>query len=106
MTSVGCSVQHCCKLSLVYTSVQQLLSSHVQYDCLSIDSEEQLEDAVKNTSYPPTIECIVRYSKELKRTGRCTRVGLHVSGMDSKMTFSCTAYEQKQGDWILHEPNW
>ena len=55
--------------------------------------------AVKNSSYPPTIECFVRYRKELKRTGRRTEVKLLIDGMDRKMEFSCPAYELKQGDW-------
>ena len=76
----------------------QLLSDHVQYDCLGIDSYKLLEEAVKNSSYPPTIECIVEYSKELKKTGRRTWVGLHISGMDPEMEFQCTAYERRQGD--------
>ena len=85
-------------LSLVHISVQQLLSSHVQYDCLSIGSGKHLEMAVKNSLYPPTIECIVRYNKELRRTGMPTEVKLHISGMDPEMEFQCPAYERKQGD--------
>ena len=88
-----------CTLSLVCSSPQQLLPGDVQYNSCSINSAEQLEMAVKNSSYPPTIECFVRYRKELKKTGRPTEVKLHISGMDRRMEFLCPAYEQKQGDW-------
>ena len=88
-----------CILSLVCITLQQLLPRDVQYDSCGIYSDEQLEMAVKNSSYPPTIECFVKYRKELKRTGRPTEVKLQISGMDRKMEFPCPAYEQKQGDW-------
>ena len=80
----------------MHASVQQLPSSHVQYDSLSISSPKLLEDAVK-TLYPPTISCVVKYRAELRRTGRRTWVGLHISGMDPEMDFQCPAYEQVQG---------
>ena len=88
-----------CILSLVCITLQQLLPRDVQYDSCGIYSDGQLEMAVKNSSYPPTIECFVKYRKELKRTGRPTEVKLQISGMDRKMEFPCPAYEQKQGDW-------
>ena len=88
-----------CILSLVCSSLQQLLPRDVQYSSCGIYSDEQLEMAVKNSSYPPTIECIVKYRKELKRTGRPTEVKLHISGMDRMMEFQCPVYEQKRGDW-------
>ena len=80
-------------------SAQQILPSDVQYDCHSIASHKLLEKAVKNSSYPPTINCIVKYRKELKRIGRPTVVKLHISGVDRKMEFQCLAYERIQGDW-------
>ena len=94
-------------MSLLHASVrvQQLPSSHVQYDCLGIDSSKLLEKAVKNSSYPPTIKCIVEYRKKLQKTGIRTLVGLHISGMDPELNFQCTAYERDQGDCnILYEP--
>ena len=84
-------------LSFVHASVQQLPSSHVQYDSVSIGSPKLLEDAVKTSLYPPTISCVVDYRAELRRTGRRTRVGLHISGMDPEMEFQCPAYEKIQG---------
>ena len=51
------------------------------------------------SSYPPSITCVVTYNEELRGTGRPTKVGLHINGMDPKMEFQCTAYEQIQGDW-------
>ena len=90
-----------CILSLMCSSLQQLLPHDVQYSSCGIYSDEQLEMAVKNSSYPPTIECFVKYRKELKRTGRPTEVTLHISGMDRKMEFPCPTYEQKPGDWNM-----
>ena len=81
------------------SSLQQLLRRDVEYNSFAIYSGKQLEKAVKNSSYPPTIECLVKYRKELKRTGRPSEVKLHISGMDRKMEFPCPTYEQKQGDW-------
>ena len=84
----------------MYSSVQQLLPRDVQYDGPSaIYSAKQLEEAVKNSSYPPTITCVVEYKKELIRTGRQTKVKLHISGMDREMDFQCPAYEREEGDW-------
>ena len=87
---------------MVCTSVcipfRQLLSSQVQYNCLSITSSKLLEQAVKESSYPPSITCAVMYDEELKRTGKPTKVGLHISGMDPEMEFQCKAYEQKRGN--------
>ena len=57
--------------------------------------------AVKNCSYPPTIKFVVMYNKELRRTGQCTWVELHISGMDPEMEFQCRAYEQAQGSSSL-----
>ena len=51
------------------------------------------------SSYPPSITCVVTYNEELRGTGRPTKVGLHINGMDPKMEFQCTAYERIQGDW-------
>ena len=87
-----------CILSLVCSSLEQLLPHDVEYSSCGIFSDEQLEMAVMNSSYPPTIEYFVKYRKELKRTGRPTEVKLQISGMDRKMEFSCPAYEQKQGE--------
>ena len=84
-------------LSFVHASVQQLPSSHVQYDSLNIGSPKLLKDAVKTSSYPPTINSVVEYRAELRRTGRRTGVGLHISGMDPEMEFQCPAYEKIQG---------
>ena len=67
----------------------------MQYDCLSIDSGKQLEKAVKASTYPPTIECIVRYNKEVKRTGRRTQVGLYISGMDPEMVIPVPSLRAK-----------
>ena len=86
---------------MVCTSVQQLLSSHVRYDSFSIHSEKALEDAVKDYAYPPAIEYIVKYRKELRWTGRSTEVTLHISGMDQPMDFPYTAYERIQGSWSI-----
>ena len=82
-----------------YLPFQQLLSCHVQYDSHSITSSKLLKEAVKESSYPPSITCVVTYNEELRSTGRPTEVGLHISGMDPKMEFQCTAYERIQGDW-------
>ena len=84
-------------LSFVHASVQQLPSSHVQYDSVSIGSPKLLKDAVKTSLYPPTISCVIEYRAKLRRTGRRTWVGLHISGMDPEMDFQCPAYEQIQG---------
>ena len=84
-------------LSFVHASVQQLPSSHVQYNSVSIGSPKLLEDAVKTFLYPPTISCVVEFRAELRRTGRRTWVGLHISGMDPEMDFQCPAYGQVQG---------
>ena len=84
----------------------QLLSSDVQYESHSIASPKLLQMAVKNSSYPPMIKCIVQYRRELMRTGRPTEVKLHISGMDREMEFQCPAYERKQGDWSNCEPTW
>ena len=83
------------------SSLKQLLHCDVEYNSCAIYSGKQLEMAVKNSSYPPTIECFVKYRKELKQTGRPTEVKLHISRMDQKMEFPCPAYEQKQGDWNM-----
>lgn len=82
-----------------YIPFRQLLSLQVQYDCHSITSSKLLKDAVKESSYPPSISCVVMYDKELRSVGRPTEVGLHISGMDPEMEFQCTAYERIQGDW-------
>ena len=76
----------------------QLLSSHVEYGRHAITSSEQLEKAVKDSSYPPTITCIVTCSKKLRKIGRLTRVTLHISGTDPEMQFPLKTYEQMQGD--------
>ena len=55
--------------------------------------------AVRESSYPPSITCAVTYNEEWRGTGRPTKVGLHISGMDPEMEFQCTAYERIQGDW-------
>ena len=88
-------------VNCIHTSApaQQVLASDVQYDSRGIDSHKQLEKAVKNYSYPPTINSVVEYRKELKSKGRRTVVKLHISGMDRKMAFPCTAYEEIQGSW-------
>ena len=90
---------------MVYTSVcipfRQLLSRQVQYNDLSISSYKLLEEAVKESSYPPSITCAVTYDEELRRTGKPTEVKLRISGMDPKMEFQCKAYERKQGDFIV-----
>ena len=78
----------------------QLLSSHVQYGCHAITSSQQLEKAVKDSSYPPTITCIVTCNKMLRRTGRFTLVRLLISGADPEMQFPLKTYEQIQGDTI------
>ena len=51
------------------------------------------------SSYPPSITCVVTYDEEFRGTGRPTEVGLHISGMDPEMEFHCKAYERIQGDW-------
>ena len=81
-----------------YLPFQQLLFRDVQYGCHSIICPELLEKAVKESSYPPSITCAVMYNEELRGTGRPTRVGLQISGVDPKMEFQCTVYEQIQGD--------
>ena len=86
-------------LSFVHASVQQLPSSHVQYDSLSIGSHKLLKDAVKTSLYPPTISCVIEYRAKLRRTDRRTWVGLHISGMDPEMDFQCPAYEQIQSSY-------
>ena len=73
----------------------------MRYDVFGIDSEQALEDAVKDYAYPPAIKYIVKYRKELRRTGRSTEVILHISGMDQEMDFPCTAYERIQGSWSI-----
>ena len=88
-------------LIVVCTSVQQLLSRHVRYDLFGINSAESLEDAVKSNAYPPAIKYIVKYWRELRRTGRSTEVTLHISGMDPPMNFPYTAYERIQGSWSI-----
>ena len=90
-------------LIVVRTSVQQLLSSHVRYDVFGIHSEQALEDAVKACAYPPAIKYIVKYKKELRRTGRSTEVTLqlHISDTDQPMDFPYTAYERIQGSGVL-----
>ena len=69
----------------------------MRYDVFGIHSEKALEDAVKDYAYPPAIKYIVKYKKELRRTGRSTEVTLHISGMDQEMDFPYTAYERIQG---------
>ena len=54
---------------------------------------------MKTSLYPPTISCVVEFRAELRKTGRHTRVGLHISGMDPEMDFQCPAYEQIQGGY-------
>ena len=54
---------------------------------------------MKTSLYPPTISCVIEYMAELRRTGRRTRVGLHISGMDPEMDFQCPAYEQILGGY-------
>ena len=81
-----------------YIPFQQLLSSLVQYNCLSIKSSKLLEEAVKESSYPPSITCAVRYNEELRKIGNPTEVELEIEGMDPKMEFQCKAYERVQGD--------
>ena len=90
-------------LIVVRTSVQQLLSSHVRYDVFGIHSEKALEDAVKDYAYPPAIKYIVKYRKELRRTGRSTEVTLqlHINDTDQPMDFPYTAYERIQGSGVL-----
>ena len=75
----------------------------MRYDVSGIHSENALEDAVKDYAYPPTIKYIVKYRKELKRTGRSTEVTLqlHISDTDQPMNFPCTAYERIQGSWRI-----
>ena len=71
----------------------------MQYSVSVIHSENALEDAVKDSAYPPTIKCLVEYRKELRRTGRSTEVTLqlHISDTDPPMDFLYTAYERIQG---------
>ena len=95
------SLTNCCLLLYVYTSVQQLLSSHVRYDVFSINSGKRLKAAVKGHAYPPAIKYIVQYRKELRRTGRSTEVTLHISGMNQSMEFPYKAYERTQGSWSI-----
>lgn len=83
-----------------YLSIQ-LLESQVAYDCHSITSAELLETAVKFSSYPPAIRCVVTFRAELRRTGQRTWVRLDISGVDPEMEFQCKAYEQIQGDYQL-----
>ena len=58
---------------------------------------------MKAYAYPPAIKYIVRYKKELKRTGRSTEVTLqlHISDTDQPMDFPYTAYERIQGSGVL-----
>ena len=91
-----------CHTWCTYLSFQQLPSCHVQYDCHSITSSKLLKEAVKESSYPPSITCVVMYNEELRSVGRPTEVELHISGMDPEMVFQCTAYERIQGDWSRH----
>ena len=95
----GYSLPNCCLLLYVYSSVQQLLSSHAQYSVSGIHSEKALEDAVKDLPYPPVIKYIVKYRKEVRSTGRSTKVTLqlHTSDTDQPMDFPYTAYERIQG---------
>ena len=95
----GYSLPNCCLLLYVYSFIQQLLSSHAQYSVSGIHSEKALEDAVKDYAYPPAIKYIVKYKKELRRTGRSTEVTLqlHTSDTDQPMDFPYTAYERVQG---------
>ena len=53
------------------------------------------------SSYPPSITCVVKYNEELRVTGRPTEVGLRIRGMDPEMEFQCKAYERIPGDWNL-----
>ena len=50
------------------------------------------------SSYPPSITCVVTYNEELRGTGRPTTVELRMSDMDPEMEFLCEAYERIQGD--------
>ena len=75
----------------------------MRYDVFGIHSEKALEDAVKDYAYPPAIKYIVKYKKELRRTGRSTEVTLqlHISDTDQPMDFPYTAYERVQGSWSI-----
>ena len=75
----------------------------MRYDVFGIHSEHSLEDAVKDYAYPPAIKYIVKYKKELRRTGRSTEVTLqlHISDTDQPMDFPYTAYERIQGSGVL-----
>ena len=75
----------------------------MRYDVFGIHSEKALEDAVKDYAYPPAIKYIVKYKKELRRTGRSTEVilQLHISDTNQPMDFSYTAYERVQGSWSI-----
>ena len=69
----------------------------LKYDSHLITSPKQLEMAVNNRGYPPSVTCLVAYREELRRTGKPVWVVLELLGAEIELNFLCKAYEDLNG---------